>query len=175
MMNADQEFIALSLEEFRKYKAMGMKALEQVSEEKMHWSPDPESNSIAVIIRHLHGNMLSRFTDFLTTDGEKPTRHRDSEFEDSGESAAGLKRKWEEGWKVVLDAVEELKPEDVMRTVLIRNEPHTVMKAIIRQLTHYASHVGQIIYLAKMIAGENWQTLSIARGKSSDFNRKMGM
>ena len=131
---------------------------------------DPESNSIAVIVKHITGNMRSRFTDFLTTDGEKPDRHRDQEFElTPATTRTEVMRWWDNGWAIVLSAIDSLKPEDVMRTVTIRNEPHTVLQAINRQIAHYALHIGQIVFLAKHLRSGEWKTLSIARGKSKDF------
>src|SRR5215475_9037046 len=135
---------------------------------------DPESNSVAVVIKHLAGNMRSRFTDFLTTDGEKPDRHRDQEFELTAKTKrAEIMQWWEQGWACVFAALDSLTPEDVMRTVYIRNEPHTVLQAINRQLAHYAYHVGQIVFLAKHLRSSDWKTLSVPRGQSEEFNRKM--
>ena len=135
---------------------------------------DPESNSIAVLVKHLAGNMRSRFTDFLTTDGEKPNRDRDREFEmNSTTTRADIMGWWEEGWARVFAAVEALKPEDIMRTVTVRGEPHTVLQAINRQIAHYAQHTGQIVFLAKHLRSSEWKTLSVPRGKSKDFNAQM--
>jgi hypothetical protein len=172
-MTAAQDFLSNCLSDFYKYKELGTKAILQADEDKLHWQPNEESNSIATIIRHMHGNMRSRFTDFLTSDGEKPDRNRDSEFEESSDSKDQLLHQWNTGWQYVFDAVESLSEDDLSRTVLIRNEPHSVIQALVRQLTHYGYHVGQIVYIAKMIAGENWQSLSIPKGKSEEFNRKM--
>jgi len=135
----------------------------------MHWTPDAESNSIAVIVQHLHGNMLSRFTDFLTTDGEKPNRQRDEEFVEHQLSLADLQKLWSEGWESVFAAIRPLTDADLAREVFIRGESHSVMEAILRQLSHYAYHVGQIVLLAKMRKGGQWKTLSIPRGKSQDY------
>ena len=162
------------LEEVRRqlvgYKRLGEGALNQLKDEEFFVTIDPESNSIAVIVKHIAGNMRSRFTDFLTTDGEKPDRHRDQEFEmTSATTRAEVMRWWENGWAVVFSAIDSLKPEDLMRTVTIRNEPHTVLQAINRQVAHYAHHVGQIVFLAKHLRSGEWKTLSIARGKSKDF------
>jgi hypothetical protein len=132
---------------------------------------DPESNSIAILVKHLAGNMRSRFTDFLTADGEKPDRNRDQEFEiTSATTRADVMRWWENGWTCVFAAVEGLKPEDIMRTVTIRGEPHTVMQALNRQIAHYAQHTGQIVFLAKHFRSGEWKTLSVPRGKSKEFN-----
>ena len=162
------------LEEVRRqmagYKRLGEGALSQLSDQEFFVTLDPEANSIAVIVKHIAGNMRSRFTDFLTTDGEKPDRNRDQEFElTSATTRAEVMRWWENGWAVVLSALDSLKPEDVMRTITIRNEPHTVLQAINRQIAHYAQHIGQIVFLAKHLRSSDWKTLSIARGKSKDF------
>ena len=171
-LETEAHFLQTSIQEFEKYKGMGDITFSRLDTEEMHYTPDAESNSIAVVIKHMHGNMISRWTDFLTTDGEKPTRQRDGEFEDGKQSREQLIQLWEEGWKVFLDTLHSLKPEDMMATVYIRKEPHTVMKAFIRQLTHYAYHVGQIVYLAKHIKGMDWQSLSIPKGKSAEFSTK---
>lgn len=148
-------------------------ALAQVKDEELFVALDAEANSIAVIMKHIAGNMRSRFTDFLTTDGEKLDRHRDQEFEmESSATRANVMRGWEDGWARVFSAMEALKPEDVMRTVTIRGEPHTVLQAINRQVAHYAYHVGQIVFLAKHFRSAEWNSLSIPRGKSEEFNRK---
>jgi hypothetical protein len=133
---------------------------------------DPEANSIAILVKHLAGNMRSRFTDFLTSDGEKPDRYRDREFEvNAALTRADVLRWWEEGWAIVLGAIDALKPEDVMHTVTIRGEPHTVLQAINRQIAHYAAHVGQIVFLAKHLRSNEWKSLTIPRGKSEEFKK----
>ena len=162
------------LEEARRqmegYKRLGEGALSQLSDQEFFVALDPEANSIAVIVKHIAGNMRSRFTDFLTTDGEKPDRNRDQEFElTPATTRAEVMRWWENGWAVVLSALNSLKSEDVMRTITIRNEPHTVLQAINRQIAHYAQHIGQLVFLAKHFRSSEWKTLSIARGKSKDF------
>jgi hypothetical protein len=158
--------------QFRGNKRLAEAAIEQLKDEELFFTLDPESNSIAILVKHLAGNMGSRFTDFLTTDGEKPERFRDQEFElNAATTRADVMRWWEEGWARVFAAIEELKPEDVMRTVTIRGEPHTVLQAINRQIAHYASHSGQIILLAKHLRSKQWKTLSIPRGKSEDYKR----
>jgi hypothetical protein len=142
----------------------------QLKDEELFGTLDPESNSIAVIVKHMAGNMRSRFTGFLTSDGEKPDRYRDQEFElSSATTRADLTKWWEEGWARVFDAIESLKPEDVMRTVTIRGEPHTVLQAVNRQVAHYAYHAGQIVFLAKHFRSGKWRSLSIPRGKSEEF------
>lgn len=160
--------------QFRGYKRLGEGAIAQLEDEELFVALDPESNSVAILIKHIAGNARSRFTDFLTTDGEKPDRHRDQEFElTSGTTRAEIMRRWEEGWACVLSAVEALKPEDVTCTVTIRGEAHTVMQALNRQIAHYASHIGQIVFLAKHFRSAEWKSLSIPRGKSEEVNRRM--
>ena len=157
--------------QFRGHKRLAEGAMAQLKDEELFTTLDPESNSIAILVKHLGGNMRSRFTDFLTSDGEKPDRNRDQEFEiTSATTRAEVMRWWEEGWARVFAAVEALKPEDVMRTVTIRGEPHTVMQAINRQIAHYAQHTGQIVFLAKHFRSGEWKTLSVPRGKSTEFN-----
>jgi hypothetical protein len=162
-----------SLAVFRQYKQLGDKAIAQVTDEQLFASLDEESNSIAIIVKHLTGNMRSRWTDFLTSDGEKPTRNRDSEFVDPPKTREALVQGWEQGWVCVFSAVEPLTDADLSRTITIRGEEHSVMQAINRQVAHYAMHLGQIILLEKHYAGAQWQTLSVARNRSSEFNRKV--
>ena len=170
-----RHYLADALKVFRTYKRSAERAMEQLSDEELFVAIDAEANSVAVIVKHLAGNMRSRWTDFLTTDGEKPDRDRDSEFVIDGQTSRDdVMRWWEDGWRVVFDAVEPLRPEDLLRSVAIRGEPHTVVEAINRQLSHYAQHVGQIIFLAKHLKSSDWQTLSIARGQSGKFNASMG-
>lgn len=158
--------------QLRGYKRLSEGALAQLKDEDFFVALDPESNSIAILIKHISGNMRSRFSDFLTTDGEKPDRHRDGEFELSDKTTrADLMNSWEEGWRVVFGVLDSLTPEDVMRTVQIRQEPHTVVQALNRALAHYATHLGQIVFLAKHFRSSEWQTLSVPRGKSEEFNR----
>lgn len=159
--------------QFRGHKRLGEGALAQLRDEDFFRTLDPEANSVAIIIKHLAGNMRSRFTDFLTSDGEKPDRHRDQEFEITpATTREEVMRWWDEGWGIVFSALESLRPEDVMRTVTIRQEPHTVLQAINRQVAHYAYHVGQMVFLAKHFRSADWKSLSIPRGKSDEFNRK---
>uniref|UniRef100_UPI00403F13B2 DUF1572 family protein n=1 Tax=Paenibacillus sp. FSL W8-1187 TaxID=2975339 RepID=UPI00403F13B2 len=160
---------------FRSQKKLGDRTLAQAGEEALFAVPAPESNSIAVIVRHLSGNMKSRWTDFLTTDGEKPWRDRDGEFELPPETtAAEVIRWWEDGWRIVFETLDGLRPEDLMRTVTIRSEPHLVLQTIQRQLSHYGYHVGQIVQLAKASRAASWQSLSIPRNESRAFNRRLG-
>lgn len=157
--------------QMRGHKRLAEGALAQVTDDELFKTLDSEANSIAVIMKHIAGNIRSRFTDFLTSDGEKPDRKRDQEFEMSpGTPRAEIVRWWEEGWARFFEAMDALKPEDVMRTVTIRGEPHTVLQAINRQVAHYAYHTGQIVYLAKHFRSSDWKTLSVARGKSEEFN-----
>jgi len=148
----------------------------QCPDEGLFIALDPESNSIAIIVKHLAGNMRSRWQDFLTTDGEKPDRHRDTEFETPPATRAELMEMWERGWKYLFDALEPLTEADLARTVTIRTEPHSVMQAINRQVAHYAHHVGQILFLAKHLTFTKtgkWESLSVPRGKSADMNAKV--
>ena len=166
----EQQYIDDCLLQFRKLKKQAENAIAQVTDEQLFSFIDPESNSIAVIMKHLAGNMRSRWTDFLTSDGEKPNRNRDIEFEqDKRESRETVLASWEDGWTRTFAAISDLKPNDLGRTVTIRGEPHTVIQAINRQLTHSGAHVGQIVLLAKHYAGPKWKTLSIPKGKSKDF------
>jgi hypothetical protein len=158
-----------SLALFRQYKRMAERAMEQVSDEQLFAQIDAESNSIAILVKHLAGNMRSRWVDFLTTDGEKPGRNRDSEFEDPPATRAGLLGIWEAGWSCVFAALEPLSDADLPRQVTIRAEAHSVMQAINRQLAHYALHIGQIVFLAKHFQSGEWKSLSIPRGQSAGF------
>jgi Protein of unknown function (DUF1572) len=162
-----------ALDLFRYYKKQGERAMEQIPDASLFVAPDAVSNSIAIIVKHMAGNMRSRWTDFLTSDGEKPDRNRDTEFEDPPQTRAGLLALWEAGWKCVFAAVEPLSDVDLTRTVYIRTEKHSAMQAINRQIAHYAYHVGQIVYLARSFAGERWNSLSIPKGKSAEFNIKV--
>jgi hypothetical protein len=156
---------------FRGYKRLAEGAFAQLQDADFFYTPDPESNSIAVVMKHLSGNLRSRWTDFLTTDGEKPDRDRDQEFEmPPGVSREQLMRQWEDGWNCVLQSLEALQPADLTRTVYIRGEPHSVVQAINRSLTHLAYHVGQIVYLGKHIRKDEWKSLSVPKGKSAEFN-----
>lgn len=161
-----EAFLGSVLSEFRDYKALGDKTFDQLEEKDFHYQPNEECNSIATLIRHMHGNMLSRWTNFLTEDGEKEWRMRDDEFEIHTVNKDALLKLWEEGWQLVFNTIGALKNEDLLSTVYIRDRPITVVAAINRQLTHYSSHIGQIILLGKILKGKNWQTLSVPRGKS---------
>lgn len=156
----------------RYYKGLAERAIVQVPDELLFTALDGEANSIAVTMKHIAGNMRSRWTDFLTTDGEKPNRNRDSEFVDPPNTRAGLMELWEDGWSCLFQAIEALSDDDLARTVTIRDEPHSVMQAINRQLAHYTYHVGQIVELAKHFAGDDWTSLTIPRNQSDAFNRQ---
>lgn len=167
-------YLADAISEFRKYKRMAERALAQVDDGTFFAALDPESNSIAILVKHMAGNMRSRWRDFLTSDGEKPDRHRDTEFViEAGDTRESLMVRWEAGWQLLFDALEPLTADDLLRTVQIRREEHTVIQAINRQLTHYPYHVGQIVLLAKHAQSSEWQTLSIPRGQSEQYNARM--
>ncbi|HEX2787320.1 MAG TPA: DUF1572 family protein [Ignavibacteria bacterium] len=173
-MTSGENFLKSSIKEFEDLKKLGDKSFSQIKDEDFFFQPDEETNSIAIIIRHISGNMLSRWTDFLTSDGEKEWRKRDEEFEKLFYTDKDdIIERWEKGWKCVFDAVGSLTPDDLMKTIYIRSQPHTVIEAITRQLTHYGYHVGQIVYMAKHLARNSWGSLSIPRGKSAEFNSKM--
>jgi uncharacterized damage-inducible protein DinB len=166
-------YLTDALSVFRYYKRLGERAIEQCSEEDLFAALDVESNSIAIIVKHIAGNMRSRWTDFLTTDGEKPDRNRDTEFEEPPTNKADLIAMWERGWNLVFGALEPLTEADLARTVTIRTEPHSVMQAINRQVAHYSYHVGQIVFLAKHFAATetgSWNSLSVPRRRSREFN-----
>ncbi len=168
----DQEIGSGYLEEafrsLRGHKRLAEGAFVQLDDEQFFRIIDPEANSVAIIVKHITGNIRSRFTDFLTSDGEKPWRNRDHEFIiDPGTTRAELMRSWEESWKLVLDTVRSLQPEDLLRTVTVRGQPHNVLQAVHRQVAHYAYHVGQIVFLAKQLKSTQWKTLSIPRGQSN--------
>jgi len=156
--------------QLRGHKRMGEGAMSQLRDEDFFVTLDSESNSVGILVKHLAGNMRSRFTDFLTSDGEKPNRFRDQEFElTASTTRAEIMQCWEEGWACVFRAIDPLQPEDVMRAVTIRGEPHTVLQAINRQIAHYAQHIGQIVFLAKHLRSSEWKTLTIPRGKSEEY------
>jgi Protein of unknown function (DUF1572) len=162
-----------SLSLFRYYKRLADGALAQITEEQLYSELDPEANSIAVIMKHMAGNMLSRWTDFLTSDGEKPFRDRESEFRDPPRPREALIELWEQGWQSLFSALDPLSEDDITRTITIRGEAHSVMQAINRQLGHYAYHCGQIVLLAKHYRQDKWRSLSIPRGRSVEFNRRV--
>ena len=166
-------FLLSAIKRLTYYKELGDKTFAQLSEADFHFTPAEECNSIAFIIQHMHGNMLSRWTDFLTSDGEKDWRKRDAEFEEQSVNKKQLLLLWEEGWKCFFDAVESLSDSDLEKTVYIRTRPLSVIDAINRQLAHYPYHVGQIIYSAKIIRNKNWQNLSVPKGRSSEYTDEL--
>ena len=167
------QYIESAKKEFEYYKKLGEKTFAQLTDEQLFNQINSESNCIATIIKHLRGNMLSRWTDFLTTDGEKEWRNRDAEFDEINFSKEELLAKWEQGWKCLMDIIENLEEADLGKTIYIRKEPHHVIEAINRQIAHYSYHVGQIVYLSKEIKKDSFASLSIPKNKSKDFNDKM--
>jgi hypothetical protein len=172
-MHTESPILAVVIDEFEKIKKLADKAIAQLGDDHLHVALDPEGNSVAVIMRHMAGNMRSRWVDFLTSDGEKPDRMRDREFEEVRVSRTELLAEWEHGWQCVFEALAPLTDADLRRTVIIRSEPHSVFKAVSRQTAHYAGHTYQILFLAKHLLGPSWKTLSIPRGQSEEFNRRM--
>lgn len=158
---------------FRQYKKLGEGAMAQVTDEQLTATLDGEMNSIALIVKHMVGNMRSRWTDFLTSDGEKPNRDRDSEFVEPPQTREALMALWEEGWSIFLNTLDGLTDDDLGKTITIRGEAHSVMQAINRQMAHYPMHIGQIVFLAKHLQHEQWKTLSVPRNRSAEFNRKV--
>ena len=163
------DYLKSAISQFEYYKSLGEKTLDQLPDEALFWQYNAESNSIAMLVRHLWGNMLSRWTDFLTTDGEKDWRDREREFSHEIQSRAELLQKWQEGWQTLFEALRSLREADLSQTIYIRNEGHSVLEAINRQLAHYAYHVGQLVFIGKMQA-HSWMSLSIPRGESGQFN-----
>lgn len=160
-------------EQFEYYKTLGEKTFDQISDDQLFWKYNEESNSIATIVKHLWGNMLSRWSDFLTTDGEKEWRNRESEFDNDIKDRTELLTKWNEGWDCLFKALNMLNNVNFNNTIYIRNQGHTVTEAINRQLTHYSYHIGQIVFIGKMVKNENWASLSIPRGISEKYNEEM--
>jgi hypothetical protein len=169
-MSFGKEYLNTVIRRFKYYKELGDKTFEQLNDWDFHYQPNEESNSIAIIIRHMAGNMLSRWTNFLTEDGEKEWRQRDDEFTTHSHSKQQLIEEWEKGWNCLFDTLGSLKKKDLKKTVTIRQEPLSVIDAINRQLAHYPYHVGQILHIAKIIKGKNWQNLSIPKGESQAYN-----
>ena len=172
-MNIGSEYLKIVIARLKSVKSLGDKTISQLSEEDIHWQYNPESNSVAIIVKHLSGNMISRWTDFLTTDGEKENRNRDDEFVDNITPMSELMAIWEKGWQTLLQTLTSLTEEDLLKNVYIRGERHSVLDAIERQVTHYASHVGQIVYIGKMLKNDQWESLSIPRGQSEKFLNQM--
>ena len=168
-----ENYLSDAIQSFRNYKKLAERALAQISDEEFFRQIDEESNSIAIIVKHIAGNLKSRWTDFLTSDGEKDFRNRDSEFIADGDKRESLLRFWEEGWQILFDELGALKADDFSKTITIRQQSHTVCEAINRQLTHYAYHIGQITFLAKHFRSSDWKTLSVPKNKSAQFNNFM--
>lgn len=168
-MNIGNEYLKIVQERFESVKDLGDKTISQLAEKDIHWKLNEASNSIAIIAKHLSGNMISRWTDFLTTDGEKSSRNRDQEFEEDITSKQEMIINWEKGWDTLFDALNSLENQDLLKNVTIRGERHTVLEAIERQMAHYAYHVGQIVYVGKQLKDESWKTLSIPKGKSEEY------
>jgi hypothetical protein len=166
----NNNFLNSAIKQFEYYKLLGEKTFDQLQDEKLFWQYNAESNSIATIVKHLHGNMLSRWTDFLTSDGEKEWRNRDAEFENDIQTKEQVLEFWNSGWQCLFDALKNLKETDLNKIIYIRNQGQTVTEAINRQLCHYSYHVGQIVFIGKMICNQNWQSLSIPKGNSSQYN-----
>ncbi|HMP92693.1 MAG TPA: DUF1572 family protein [Phnomibacter sp.] len=164
-------YLTSAIKQFEYYKMLGEKTFAQIPDEALFWQYNDNSNSIATIVKHLWGNMLSRWTDFLTSDGEKDWRNRDAEFENDIHTKQEVLHKWQEGWSLFLQVLKTLNPHDLERTIYIRNEGHTVLEAINRQLAHYPYHVGQIVFVGKMWA-QHWHSLSIPKGQSKSYNDK---
>ncbi|WP_337041564.1 DUF1572 domain-containing protein [Emticicia sp. 17c] len=164
------DYLDSARKQFEYYKMLGDKTFAQLSDEQLFWQYNEQSNSIAVIVKHLWGNMLSRWTDFLTTDGEKEWRERDAEFENDIANKEELLQKWQQGWECLFQALDGLTTEDLTKEIYIRNQGHSVVEAINRQLAHYPCHVGQILFIGKMLCGENWKSLSIPKGNSGVYN-----
>jgi Protein of unknown function (DUF1572) len=165
-------YLSSVVKQFEYYKSLGDKTFDQLTDSDVHWKYNSESNSIAIITKHIVGNMLSRWTNFLTEDGEKTWRERDQEFEDTYSNKKEMLKAWNSGWDCLFSAIKQLNVDQLEQVVYIRNEGHTVTEAINRQLAHYAYHAGQIVFLGKLIKNKNWQSLSIPKGKSTDYNQE---
>jgi hypothetical protein len=172
-MNTGTAFLESVQKRFREYKSLGEKTFAQLTDEQLITEPAPDANSIAIIVHHLHGNMLSRWTNFLTEDGEKEWRKRDEEFEPAGLSRASVLDLWNKGWDVFLQTLDSLTPDDLLKTITIRSQPLLVIDAINRQLAHYSYHVGQIVLLGKYFAGAHWKSLSIPKEGSAQYNQEL--
>ena len=175
MSSVGTTYLQTAIKRLRYYKILGEKTFSQLTDEQLHFTANAASNSICVIVQHMAGNMLSRWTNFLTEDGEKPWRQRDEEFEVHNYSKQQILELWEKGWACFLDALTSLTEDDLLKTIYIREEPLLVIDAINRQLAHYPYHVGQIIYIGKLIKDTDWQSLSIEKGKSEDYNKSDGV
>ena len=171
-MPSENSYLTSTLKQFRYYKTLGEKTMDQIPDKALFWQHDQASNSIFTIVKHLSGNMISRWTAFLNSDGEKPNRNREAEFDNDVRTREELMKSWDQGWDCLFRALEPLKEQDLNRIVYIRAEPHSVTEAINRQLAHYPYHIGQIVFIGKMLCGDNWKSLSIPRGQSEQFNRE---
>jgi uncharacterized damage-inducible protein DinB len=172
-MTIEEQYLNSAIKRLEDYKTLGEKAIDRLNDEQLNWQPNETSNSIAIIITHVYGNMLSRWTNFLTEDGEKEWRKRDEEFESRDISKEQLLRWWNEGWSVCLSSLKSLTNEDISKTITIRKEPLTVIDAINRQIAHYSYHIGQIIYVSKWLLDTNWTSLSIPKGYSEQYNEQL--
>ena len=172
-MILENEYLKVVQERFKSVKNLGDKTIHQLSNDDIHWALNDSTNNVAVIVKHVSGNMVSRWSDFLTSDGEKPDRNRDQEFIDTFSTKQELLDAWEKGWTILLDTLRHLSPQDLLTTVYIRGESHTVLEAIERQLAHYAYHIGQLVFIGKQIKGENWASLSIPKGQSEEYLQQM--
>lgn len=170
-MNFAKNFLESARFEFLRYKTLGDKTFSQLGESDILWKYQEKDNSISQIVKHISGNMLSRWTNFLSEDGEKPWRHRDTEFEEPFTTKTEMVAAWEKGWQCVFDSLASINSDNFNRLVKIRNEDHTIVEAVNRQLAHYATHVGQIVLLGKMVKGDSWVSLSIPKGESAVFNK----
>lgn len=166
-----ENFLTSTRKLFQYYKGLGEKTIDQLNDEQINWRPNEASNSVALIVHHLSGNMLSRFTDFLTSDGEKSWRNREAEFEVGYANKKEMTDAWDKGWSVVFQAMDSLTPADLERIIYIRNEGQTVMEALQRQLAHYPHHIGQVLYIGKIVKGNDWKSLSIPKGGSQSYNQ----
>ncbi|MEZ4841404.1 MAG: DUF1572 domain-containing protein [Flavobacteriaceae bacterium] len=165
-------YLESAIKQFESYKNLGEKTFEQLTDKHLHWQYNDDSNSIAIVVKHMVGNMLSRWTNFLTEDGEKEWRQRDAEFEGSYTNKTEMIQAWQKGWQCLFDAIKPLQPKDLEKIVYIRNQGHTVTEAINRQLCHYAYHVGQLVYIGKLIKGSDWKSLSIPKNQSDAYNKE---
>lgn len=166
----ENDYLTSVKKQFAYYKSLGEKTFEQLTDQQLLWQYNPESNSVAIIVNHMAGNMISRWTDIFTSDGEKPTRNREAEFTPSAPTRQTILNTWEQGWKCLFNTLDKLTADDLDKIIYIRNQGHTVMEAINRQLAHYPYHVGQIVFLGKMLCNESWHSLSIPRGQSENYS-----
>jgi hypothetical protein len=172
-MSIGNVYLKVVIKRFESVKSLGDKTIDQLSEEDIFWTYNSESNSAAIIVKHMSGNMVSRWTDFLTSDGEKDFRNRDEEFINDLSSKSEVTMAWDKGWKTLMNALTDLKEQDLLKTVTIRGERHLVIDAVERQLAHYAYHVGQLVYIGKQVKYDEWESLSIPKGKSEDYLNEM--